>query len=189
MNDLLDVAAKELNIVKVPHTNSNTNTGDDGLADEDSSVDKDRSASKKMTSPVQNHDNDLCVNEVLEEHHEEVYRFCTHDHDVSMGPGRFSFDELLEHWQQKDPSFKKDGGTYPEVRRAGTVLQWLECTVLCTCQQCSSRDTPVALLCEPYPFGPAKGESQDYVSTMRSDPKPFSVLTTLDPCPQVQVGG
>lgn len=129
---------------------------------------EDRSADERTPSPVQSSGNDLCVVDLLEKYFNETYRFRTDDHEVSAGYGRRSFNELVEHWEKRDPDREGDGGTYPETRKAG---KWpAKCTVRCTCMECSS-GTAVELLCQPYPLrkagfeGLARGrKGGDYVS-------------------------
>lgn len=102
-----------------------------------------------------------CVHELFREAPDSVYRFRQKEKNESA-PGRWSFNELVAQWQNASDEKKRDHGSFPDIRKANSVLvnPFVECMLCCACEECESRDEK-PLRCRPCKFGD-KGEEVSF---------------------------
>ncbi|KAM0722524.1 hypothetical protein Q7P37_001965 [Cladosporium fusiforme] len=95
-----------------------------------------------------------CIKELLANALDTVYHFRLSDHD-DHATGRWSFNQLVREWQKASNERKRDGGSFPQIRKVskyGFSLPFSKCILYCTCADCNAGKAE-KVHCHPYDFG------------------------------------
>ncbi|KAM0722775.1 hypothetical protein Q7P37_002217 [Cladosporium fusiforme] len=116
----------------------------------------------------------LCIEDILQKVPDSVYRFRPDDLD-DHAAGRQSFNDLLYDWQCASKDRKRDGGSFPEVRKkkSQNSIPFIKCILRCTCERCRNglaRD----LTCKPFDFG--DGNEQIFIHQFKHSGKTWAII-------------